>query len=239
MRQLQKAGGIAALFHAAALAVAMGLGVAILFPMLGADPGQYVAFLAHNQALIYVWNLVANWGSAASVVVMALAFHERMKNGSPALMLTATAFGLIWAALVIGSGNLMLRDVGVVADLYAKNPAQAETVWLALDAVETGIVSGNELVGSLWVALVCIAALRTGALARAAGYFGVAIALAGSLTIVPSLTDTMVMVFGPGIVVWSVWVGVILLREVPSAVARERATLMSSRQVPAGEGGTR
>lgn len=108
MRQLQKAGGIAALAHVVALAVSMGLGFAVVFPMLGADPGEYVAFLAGNRSLVYVWNLIANWGTAASVVVLALAQYERMKAGSPALMLTATAFAIIWAGLVIGSGNLML-----------------------------------------------------------------------------------------------------------------------------------
>lgn len=127
----------------------------------------------------------------------------------------------------------------MVSDLYAENHAQAVTVWLALDAVETGIVSGNEIVGSLWVALVCLAALRTGGLARAAGYLGMAFAAAGVLTVVPSLTDTMVMIFAPGLIVWSVWVGIILLRRAPAVAAQAPATLVPSWRTSAGDGAVR
>ena len=41
----------------------------------------------------------------------------------------------------------MLRDVSVIARLVAEDPAQATTLWPVLEAVENGIVSGNELVG--------------------------------------------------------------------------------------------
>lgn len=161
---------------------------------------------------MYLWNLIAYWGSAATLVVMALALYERLKVGALALVQTATVFGLIWATLIIGSGNLMLRDIGVIADLYGKNPAQAEAIWLALQAVENGFVSGNELVGSLWVLLLSLAAVRTGGLPRFLGYFGAAISVAGMLTMIPPLAESMIMFFGSGMIVWSVWVGVILLR---------------------------
>ncbi|MHB0877217.1 MAG: DUF4386 family protein [Anaerolineae bacterium] len=236
MRELQKMGGTAALIHSAALVVGMVLGVALVFPVLDAGPGEYVAFLKDSQPLIYVWNLISYWGSGATLVVMALALYERLKAGSPALALTATAFGLIWAALIIGSGNLMLRDVGIIADLYGKDRAQAETVWLALDAVETGIVSGNELVGSLWVLLVCLAALRTGGLTRAAGYLGLGLGVAGILTLVPSLAEAMAMVFGPGMTVWSAWVGIIMLRRVSDVAVQEPDAFVSSWKTSGGEG---
>ena len=84
---------------------------------------------------------------------MVLALYERLKGRSPALMQTATAFGLIWAGLIIASGNLMLRNIGVVATIFGNDPAQAAATWTALEAVENGITSGNELVGSLWVLL--------------------------------------------------------------------------------------
>ncbi len=160
---------------------------------------------------MYIWNLISYWGSAITLVVMALALYHRLKAGSPALVQTATVFGLIWAALIIGSANLMLRDSGVIASLYGKDPAQAAALWPALEAVELGIVSGNELVGSLWVLLLSFAALRSGGLSKVLNYFGVAISTAGILTIVPGLAETMIMIFGPGMIVWSIWLGVVLL----------------------------
>jgi len=222
MKNLQKMGGIAALIHAAAYVVGIVLGVTLIFPLLNSDPGQYMAFVADNQAIVYIWNLSCYWVAAVALVVLALALYERLKAGSPALVQTATIFGFIWAALIIGSANLMLRDVGVIADLYGKDPAQAETVWLALDAVENGIVSGNELVGSLWVLLLSLAALRTGGLPKALNYLGVALGVAGLLTgILAFIPAFRVQMIFAGMIVWSVWVGIVMLRSRPSTAAQK------------------
>jgi hypothetical protein len=216
MRTWLKLGGAAALLHAAAYLVGIALGVTLLFPMANAGPGQYVAFVAQNEGLVYVWNLVSYWGSGLTLVCMALALYHLLLSGAPILAETATAFGLIWATLIIGSANLMLRDSGVIAGLYAQDPSRAAALWPVLEAVENGIVSGNELVGSLWVLLISAAALRTrplgaGVLARPFGYFGLAISAAGMLTMIPALAAAMSMVFGFAMIVWSVWLGVALL----------------------------
>lgn len=239
MRELQKIGGAAALIHALALVVSMIVGFILIFPILNADPGQYLAFLTERQPLFYGWNLIAYWGTGATLVIMALALYDRLKAGSPALAQTATVFGLIWAALIIGSGNLMLRDIGVIAELYGKDPAQARTVWLALDAVETGIVSGNELVGSLWVLLLCLAALRTGALPRSLSYLGLALGVPGILTLVPAFAETMGMIFGLGMIVWSVWVGIVMLRTLVGVAAREPVAFLSRQPTTGDAGGVR
>jgi hypothetical protein len=217
MNNLQKSGGIAALLHAAAYMVGLVLGLALIFPLLDAAPDQYLAFVSENQALVYLWNFISYWVSAITLVIMVLALYERLKDGSPALASIATAFGLIWAGLIIASGNLMLHNLGVVAALYGADPAQAATAWTALESVEVGITSGNELVGSLWVLLLSVAALRTGQLSRGLAILGVVLGVAGMLTIVPALFDTMVMVFGPGMIVWSIWLGIVLLRSKPAA----------------------
>ena len=225
MNSLQKPGGIAALLHAAAYVVGMVLGFALIFPLLDATPDQYLTFVSENQTLVYLWNLITYWGSAITLVVMALALYERLKDGSPVLAQIATAFGLIWAGLIIASGNLMLHNLGVVSALYGADPAQAVTAWTALESVEVGITSGNELVGSLWVLLLSVAALRTGQLSRGLNILGVVLAVAGMLTIVPALYDSLVMVFGPGMVVWSIWLGIVLLRQKPAA-ARQAETFV-------------
>lgn len=219
MKTFLKLGGIAALLHAAAYIVGIVLGVTLIFPILDANPGQYVAFVAENRTLVYLWNLISYWGSAITLVIMALALYHRLKASAPAWVQTATVFGLIWAALIIGSANLMLHDIDVIASLYGKDPAQAAALWPVLEAVENGIVSGNELVGSLWVLLISVAALRTRGFARAFNYFGVAVSFAGILTMIPSLVESTRMVFGPGMIVWSIWLGIVLLMESRRATA--------------------
>ena len=136
-------------------------------------------------------------------------------------------------------GNLMLHNIGVVTGLYDADPAQAVTAWTALQSVEVGITSGNELVGSLWVLLLSVAALRTGQWSRALSIFGVVLGLAGMLTIAPALSDSLVMVFGPGMVVWSIWVGIVLLRRKPAdfAVLTGEDALFFTMRANGAEGG--
>jgi hypothetical protein len=226
MINLQKSGGIAALLHAAAYLVGLVLGFALIFPLMDAAPDQYLKFVSENQAMVYLWNLISYWGSAITLVIMVLALYEQLKDGSPALAPIATAFGLIWAGLIIASGNLMLHNGGVLAELYRQNPARAVAAWTALESVEVGITSGNELVGSLWVLLLSVAALRTGQLNRAMNWLGLVLGVAGILTLVPALYDSLIMVFGPGMIVWSVWVGIVLLRRKPVAVTRQAETFV-------------
>ncbi len=212
MNNFQKWGGIAALGHTAALVVGMVLGFTLMFPLLDAAPDQVLKFLADNQTLVYLWNLIVYWGSAITLVIMVLALYERMKAGSPALMQTATVFGFIWAGLIIGTGNLMLHNLGVVPNLYGKDPAQA-AAWTAL-------------VRSLWVLLLSLAALRTGGLTRAPSYLGVFLGIAGVLTMIPALAETMFMIFGPGMMVWSAWVGIAMLRRSAAVTVQEADTFV-------------
>ena len=109
------------------------------------------------------------------MVPVSLALNERLKSGSPALVQTSTVLGLIWACLIIGSGNLMLHGFLQIAELYAQNPAQAETVLLALGIVENGITSGTEFIGGVWALLVSVVALQTGKLPKLLNYFGLVI----------------------------------------------------------------
>ncbi|MDQ4083133.1 MAG: DUF4386 family protein [Actinomycetota bacterium] len=228
MNDLQRMGGVAALIAAATFVV----GFALLFTLLApagyfaadADPVQNAAFLADNQAIMYIWYLTIYVVFGAFLVVLALALFERSKAGSPAMAQTAAAFGLIWAGLVIASGMVANIGTGVVADLYGREPDQAASVWLALDVVVTGLGGGNEIVGGLWVLLVSWGALRAGGLPRVLNYFGVVIGVAGILTVVPALGALEVLgaVFGLGLIGWFAWLGIVMLRSNPSAAAYNR-----------------
>jgi hypothetical protein len=133
-------------------------------------------------------------------------------------MQVATAFGIIWAGLIIASGNLMLNDFHVIVDMYAIDPTLAATAWKILEAMENGITSGNELVGSLWVLLLSYSALRHGGLPKAISCAGIALAIIGICTLIPDLTSLagVAFAFGLGMVVWSIWLGIVILRTKPA-----------------------
>lgn len=104
---------------------------------------------------------------------------------------------------------------GSVVDLHGTDAAQAESLWLAVDAVADGLSGGMEIAGPVWILLASVAALRAGALSRPLNHLGVVISVAGLFTIVPGLAD-IAIVFGPGLIVWLGWVGIGMYREAPA-----------------------
>lgn len=224
MMYSQKMGGSAALFEAAAYVVGIVFfGFVTGYPG-AAEPAQRVAFLAGNQLSMQTMTLLIYVVFGAFLVVLVLALHDRLQAGSPAIMQTATAFGLIWAGLLIASGMVYIIGVGAVVDLFGKAPGQAAAAWLAIDAVHAGLGGEGEIVGGLWTLLVSWAALRTGGLPKALNYLGVVVGVAGILSILPGLS-LLVGVFAIGQIAWFVWLGLLMLRSDPTAAAQRRGAV--------------
>lgn len=119
MNSLQKAGGVAALVNAAAYILGLAIAMTFLAPYLDANPAQYVAVMAENEMLLYLWHLLIYLVAGVFMVPMVLALHERLQGRAPAPAQISTAFGLIWTVTVIASGMMIINDQGVVADLYS------------------------------------------------------------------------------------------------------------------------
>jgi hypothetical protein len=216
----QKMGGAAALIEAATFLVGMALGFTLLAPyMTGAlDTTQTIAFLADNQTIVYAWNQVIYIVFGIFLAPLALALHARLQANSPGMMQTATAFGLIWAGLVLASGMIFNVGLASVIELAGSDMAQATAMWQSVHAVHIGLGGGNEIVGGMWVLLISWAALRGGGLSKALNFFGLLVSLAGVITIVPGLGDVGA-IFGLGSIVWFAWVGIVLLRGHSNAAA--------------------
>ena len=219
MKTLQKFGGIAALIGAATNLFALVTLLTLMEPKgYGSDdPGQIVAFLADNQALMRVWYQIIFLVFGVSMIFLSLALYERLKAGSPALAQAVTTFGLIYAVLVIVIGTLSINDLSTVVRLYGENPAQAATVWLTLDSVENGLGNngGETMVNALWFLLLSWAALRARELPRVLNCFGVVTGVAGILSVV--LQPALAYVYGLGLIIWLVWLGIFMLRRSPVA----------------------
>jgi len=220
MKNLQKMGGFAALYLAAALLFAMVGYILIIGSLDVVDPVEKVAQLVDNQAFLYILNLIAYviWGIA--MIPLVLALNERLKTSSPAIMQIATVIGLIWACIVIASGQVSNLGMNTVVDLYGSDPAQAATVWMAIDSVANGLGSaGGEILGGSWMLLVSWAALRGRELSRALNYFGALVGAAGVISAIPVIGLPGIVIFGLGKMVWCLWLGIVMLRKNPSATA--------------------
>ena len=226
----QQFAGIAALIEAATFVFGLAMFATVLADYTTGDPspGESVAFVVDNQAALYIWHLVIFIVFGVVLVPLVLALHERIRAGSPALATTATAFGIIWAGLVLAAGMIAIIGLSTIADLHDIDPAQAEPVWSALDSVQNGLGGGNEVVGGLWVLLISRAALQTGALPTALNYLGMVIGAAALLTIVPAL-EAAGAVFGLGLIVWFAWVGTIMLRSSSGREAQRPHALETGR----------
>jgi hypothetical protein len=215
MKNLQKLGGMAALYA----------GIAYIIGMLGFlfivgwpdDPSQQVTVLVNNQITQHVLYLIVYQILAVFLVVLTLALYERLKTDAPAMMQIATALGIIWATLVIASGMIFNIGMDNVVSLYGTDPAQATTVWLAIESVSNAIGGGNEMLGGLWMLLISWAALQTRGLPKVLNYLGLAIGAAGILSALPELGDVG-LIFGLGQIVWFVWLGIVMLRQSQRAV---------------------
>jgi hypothetical protein len=208
----QRSGGLAALYLAAAYLVAMPFFLVIVKYPSVVDPVEKVALLVRNHDSMRVMYLITYVIFGVVLAVLALALHARLKDGAPALTQAATAVGLIWAVVLIASGMIFNAGMAAAVGLHATDPAQAVAAWQAIEPVAQGLGgSGGELLGGLWVLLVSVAALRTGALPKVLDWLGVAIGAAGVLSVVPALND---LAYGFGLlqIVWFVGLGIVMLR---------------------------
>jgi len=206
-------GGLAALIEAGMYIAGFTVMFGLLAPDNAADLDsvQKLAFLVERQAIFQTLHLLIYVAFGIFLVVLTVALHERLKARAAALMQMATAFGLIWAGLVIASGMVANIGLETVAGIYLEDPAQATLVWLAIGAVQNGLGGGVEIVGGLWVLLISCAALRSQQLPKLLNMIGLFVGAAGLLTAIPGLTD-LGAVFGLGQILWFLWLGVFMLR---------------------------
>jgi hypothetical protein len=211
MKNLQKMGGLAALYSGIIYVLGI-LGYMLVLDYGNVvDPVQKVALLADNQAFMYMLTLCVYVLFGPFLVVLALALYDRLKANSPAIMQIATVIGIIWAAVVLASGMIFNIGMARVVALYGTDPSQAATVWMAIDAVFEGIGGGTELLGGIWVLMVSWSSLRAGEFPKALNYLGVVIGVVGILSTVPGLM-MLTDVFGLTQIVWFIWLGIVMLR---------------------------
>ncbi len=214
MKTLQKYGAFSALYMAVAYLIGMAIFLVVLdYPSI-TDPAQKVTLLVEKQVILFSTNLLMYVFFGVFLIVLALALYDRLKHAAPAMMQVATAIGLIWAGSLVASGMISNAGIRPVITLYANDPAQAAITWQGIEAVTGGLGNGNgEILGGFWTLLVSLAALRTGGLRKGLNILGLFAGMVGIFSLIPGLAD-LTGVFGLSQMVWFVWLGIVLLRQV-------------------------
>lgn len=227
MDGLQKMGGVAALAMAATWVVAFAVLFGVLMPAgyfaEGATAVERARIITDNQALASIGYLIPYVAWGIFLVVLVLALQDLLKAGVSAVAQIATAIGLIWAGLVIASGMVATLGIRVVGELYGTDAAQAGAVWAPVEAIVGGLGGdAGEILGGVWLLLIGWAALRARELPRALSFLGIVLGVAGILTVVPPLEPASFL-YGLGLIVWFVWLGIVMLRTSQGRESRQLA----------------
>lgn len=208
----QKAGGAAAVYIALALLAAMPYFLLVVDYMGARTAAEKVALITANHASMYAMYLATYVFYGIALGVLAFALYDRMKDRAPATMRAATAIGLLWSFALVASGMIFNYGMTTIVDLTATDPTQAQMSWLAIESVAQALGgAGGEILGGLWILLVSVVALRSGALPKLLGWFGVVVGAVGLASVVPPLRDASIA-FGLMLIAWFVWVGAVLMK---------------------------
>jgi hypothetical protein len=220
MKNLQRIGGIAALYLAAAYLIGMATFLVVLDYASITDTAQKVALNVDKQMVIFSTNLLMYVFFGFFLIVLSLALYDRLKSGAPAIVQVATAIGIIWAGSLIASGMVANAGLATIVPLYAKDPAQAALTWQGIEAVAHGLGNANgEILGGPFTLLVSLVALRAGGFPKGLNILGLLVGAVGIISIIPVLTEMMVGIFGLSQMIWFVWLGIVLLRSNPGKTA--------------------
>jgi hypothetical protein len=220
MKTLQKVGGFAAFYLAAAYLIGIILFIVVLDYLSITDPAQKVALNVDKQMVIFSTNLLMYVFFGLFLIILSLALYDRLKSGAPAIMQVATAIGIIWAGSLMASGMVANAGLDVIVPLYAKDPDQAALTWQGIEAVSHGLGYGNgDILGGLLTLLVSLAALRAGGLPKGLNILGLLAGGIGIISIIPGLSEMMGGIFGLISIIWFIWLGIVLLRGNPGKTA--------------------
>lgn len=213
MKALNKFGGYAAFYLAAAYVIGISIFLVILDYLNITDIEQKVALLVEQQTMFYSTNLLMYVFFGIFLVVLTLALHERLNSTAPALTKIGTTMGLIWAGSLIASGMISNAGIAPVAALHATDPEQAALTLIAIETIATnGIGNGNgEILGGVWTLLISLAGLRTNKLPKALNFLGMSIGVVGIASVFPGMSD-LAGLFGITQIIWFVGLGITLIR---------------------------
>lgn len=210
----QRVSGVAAIAAGVTYLIGFWVYFAILGPAqygsLGVPGAQHVAFLVDNETLMRRWNLVIYILNAVLMVFIVVGLHQRVRAGGTALAQVASAFGLIWAGLILAAGMVENISLSQIVALAEQDMAAAVSLWRSSTVVGAGLGGGNEITGGMWIFLLSGAGLQSRSIPIVVNVIGLIVGGAGIVSTIPALSEAT-MIFGLGFILWFFAIGLVLL----------------------------
>ena len=211
-KKLQKIGGACAILEGLIYIVAFIIyGAILVYPDANASVNERLDFLTENQLIFSLLTFTSYILFGIVLVVLVVAIHYRLKTYSPIRSQITSAFGIIWAGLVIASGMIENISLNAIIEMGSKEPENAMLVFSATNIITEGLGGGNEIVGGIWVLLLSLTALKGHLFPKPLNFLGILVGVAGILTIYP--LDIFTEIFGISQIVWFLWIGIFMIRK--------------------------
>ena len=211
-KTLQKLGGFCSISLGLIYIIAFIVFGGILeYPKADATEIERLNFLSDNYLTLSTINLISYVLFGILLAVVVVSIHQKIKDYVPNFSILASAFGIIWVGLVIGSGMIANIGLNSVIEIGIEEPQKAISIWKSVCIVSEGLGGGNEIVGAIWVLLLSMATFKHSFFSKPLNLLGLFVALAGILTILPF--DLFKEIFGVSQIVWFIWIGITMIRK--------------------------
>lgn len=212
MNNTKKIGGFCAIFLTIIYLIGIVMNATMLDTTSIKDPIKLVEFVMNNEAAMLIWIALLYIVFGFVLSVLSISLYRLFKETDSLINQVALGIGMMWSVLVIGSG--MVHNIGMEAaiDLFATSPEKAGELYRVIQTVHVGLGGGIEIVGAIWTLLIAVLGFKYGVFAKWVNVLGVVVGIAGILTIIPPLFNSVIMIFALGQMVWWIGVGVNMIR---------------------------
>jgi hypothetical protein len=204
MTRLQKLGGIAALVNVIVAVATLATVIFLIRLSAIADPNKLIDLAIHNPTPLLIQDgLKFISAGISSVLILALANY--LQRDASALLSIATGLGFLSVSCLVSNATLSLYAISQAStyDQAALSVSHLSSIISILAVAALGF-------DGLWFLLVSWKALKSQQLPSALCYLGLGI---GVLSLVPPLAIIVLLLS----MVWSVWMGRVLLKEEPAS----------------------
>lgn len=212
MQRFSKVSGIAALLLSG-LFVAFVFLLAVVLPQQGLGPGGLddptagIPFVSISP-LPTIINLIY-LGIALAFIMIMLGLYERLQPLAPAVMVTVVIAGVIASTLFLTYAMLNFVATPKIVSLSATNVKMSEIVYVALRVTANAMSAGGLFAAGSALFLTSWAALKYDGLPKMLSVLMGFAAVSMILSFASLSIGLLGVILAP---LWSVWLGVILLR---------------------------